>query len=781
MAQALFILTCFLGIVFFYFSAKNINNHERLFVSVVTIFLATLFGSLFLTRIGQFGLLLLSSILVILIAIVALKSRFAYHNQNKNNNKNFILYAILLSIFVFYAIYPTYYLLGGRDPGLYFIYSVHIANTGGLNLDLPILRELYQNFGDAIRLGYPGIYSGFNRGLSEDPANLIPQFMHLFPAFGAIAHKIAGIEGVVRANAVIAIIALWSFFTVTRRLTGFYTALIAMLALGLNAAFIWNARITLTETLSIALLFSGIYFLIVSYDRNSTNWAMLGGAILGLSVLNRLDASLNVLLIFGILLLSAYNHKHFKTIALPATISYLIGSSIGFLDGLIHTFPYMHDLWRGGSLSKLVYLNYFLPLIGISIYLTSKLSFLSHERRKILFFLGLKFAVFSLIVWSVFAFFIWHDIQEGFNARSINELAWYTTPVLFISFIYGIRIAKNDTESSHIILPLIVTGLATFILFTWKPTITPDHIWASRRWVTHAIPFIILFSAIGLKHIFTSKIKTPIKYSIITIVCVFYLFNSLWMSKPFVFKSIYKQSSYDYKHLSADLNNSYASYFTRNGQLASILTYIYGHKTILLTNAGLEIMHSGQFENIPFIGVDPFMPGEHLGSHSICGNYLEKLRGARPRQLYRRCYNANIGIVQDDLKTSIRAYPTNPRFGSRVGSFDSKTQSVSSTGKRGFLLFGPYIKLNPGKYKVTWLVHSTEETKNTIGFVDIVSNKGSNVITRQDISNLSLKADSSVEIEFLLTDAVDDLEFRFYVFDNIDLTISQVVLESIEE
>jgi hypothetical protein len=40
-----------------------------------------------------------------------------------------------------YAWFPTYFLLGGQDPGPYLAFAARIAKTGGLNLEVPAIAE----------------------------------------------------------------------------------------------------------------------------------------------------------------------------------------------------------------------------------------------------------------------------------------------------------------------------------------------------------------------------------------------------------------------------------------------------------------------------------------------------------------------------------------------------------------------------------------------------------------------------------------------------------------
>ncbi|HUV12086.1 MAG TPA: hypothetical protein VMY18_00515, partial [Acidobacteriota bacterium] len=78
-----------------------------------------------------------------------------------------VVFPLLLATatFVLSFFFPIFQLSGGSDEGNYFIQSVQIARTGALNLDLEVLRDPeIQSLGQAVKGGYPGIYSARNRG-----------------------------------------------------------------------------------------------------------------------------------------------------------------------------------------------------------------------------------------------------------------------------------------------------------------------------------------------------------------------------------------------------------------------------------------------------------------------------------------------------------------------------------------------------------------------------------------------------------------------------------------
>jgi hypothetical protein len=780
---------------------KN-ESVEKIYLLTLGIFITIALSSFVSMRMGLFNIFIPVAFLFLFMIIVFLKNKInvctdtepAQSNYSLNmdrvNLTNVILFILLFSALIFYALYPTYYMLGGRDPGLYLLYSAHISNTGGLNLNLPILNDIHALHGNAVRIGFPGIYSAYQRGLSDDPTELIPQFMHLFPAIGAIFYELAGIEGVVRTNAFISVFSLFSFFMFTRRLTGSTYALLATLALALNAAYIWNSRITLTETLAIALLFSGLYLLMKAYDLRSALWAAASGAVLGLAVLNRVDSVFNVLIILGVAGMTLVRPIDLKVIFLPLTAAYLIFSTWGFLDGYLHTYPYFYDLWTGGSLKKLFFLNYGALALSALALILVKYWPLKDTNLDALIQALMKIAIILLGAWFFFAMFIWQSFDDSFNVRSLYELSWYVTPIIFVFSLYGLWQTIILKNQQPILLSLMIMAICVFFVFTWRPSISPDHVWASRRWVPQVIPLLIVFATFGLKVFLLGDSFKLSKRTGVSIFIIYYFGNSIAFASPYLFVSIMEGSRQSYEAISSSIEKHQPKdslIFTRNTQLASILTYVYGKETLLISDKDLSSMKEGNFNGHMLVGMDEFSRGSHilLQPGQVKGLYLEKKIGLRPKSLYLRSYSAGIGIINTTGKVNYnyRVSASHRRFGSRVGIIDNISGTVRSTGSRGWLLFGPYISVPAGSYQVTWYgqLNKLPTKVNEVGFVDVVSNKGRDKIVRKEILQSELNNRIVGQIQFKVDTHVTDLEYRYQVYENVDLTISEVVFEQIIE
>jgi hypothetical protein len=112
-----------------------------------------------------------------------------------------------------------------------------------------------------------------------------------------------------------------------------------------------------------------------------------------------------------------------------------------------------------------------------------------------------------------------------------------------------------------------------------------------------------------------------------------------------------------------------------------------------------------------------------------------------------------------------------------VGHYENGT--IYSTGKEGFLKFGPYNRLNKGKYRFNLFggIVSAETA-----WVDIVSNKGGLIHARFELINISSTAEGVLlEKNINIEQDVADLEVRVYVgqMDNLRLDSYSLLPEKI--
>lgn len=118
----------------------------------------------------------------------------------------------------------------------------------------------------------------------------------------------------------------------------------------------------------------------------------------------------------------------------------------------------------------------------------------------------------------------------------------------------------------------------------------------------------------------------------------------------------------------------------------------------------------------------------------------------------------------------VRLRAVDTRFGTEVG--DRRTREVATTGKQGWLLFGPYVALDPGEYKVTVRGRATTLS---LGSTRIEATLGHG---KKVLANGSLKSPESLidaqlgVLNFRLEERCEDLEIRIHVSAAVEMSVS---------
>lgn len=117
--------------------------------------------------------------------------------------------------------------------------------------------------------------------------------------------------------------------------------------------------------------------------------------------------------------------------------------------------------------------------------------------------------------------------------------------------------------------------------------------------------------------------------------------------------------------------------------------------------------------------------------------------------------------------------PLSAQMRSKVGHVIGS--SVTTSGKAGHLLFGPYINLEPGAYRVSFLTARATSTGGW-SFVEIVSGPGNRTLLRRRIRWSDL-ATGKLTCDFDLSDGAEDVEFRIRVSRFASFGVDDVQLE----
>ncbi|MBS3984056.1 MAG: hypothetical protein KGZ66_00395 [Selenomonadales bacterium] len=119
---------------------------------------------------------------------------------------------------------------------------------------------------------------------------------------------------------------------------------------------------------------------------------------------------------------------------------------------------------------------------------------------------------------------------------------------------------------------------------------------------------------------------------------------------------------------------------------------------------------------------------------------------------------------------------TDARLASLVG--ERTEGGIRAVGKPGFLVYGPYMPLEVGTYRLT-VKGSLEGETSPIAIIDVVSDRGERVwATRPVYANAT--ADVIATLAFIIDRPVTDVEFRVRVAEQVLGTFVSYELVKIE-
>lgn len=410
-----------------------------------------------------------------------------------------------------YAFFPKESLLGERDEGIYAQHALLLLRTGSSTIDVaalgmsgdPSIQAIYRK--DAPP--FPGLYPTGTRWTL--------QFTGAGPVWMASLAAVLGPQGIFRFNAILGVLVCLAFYALIGRLLparGRAWAIPAAALFALQPSYVWISRNTLSELLCTWFLFNGLLMASIAAARRSQSLGLLAGALIGMACFVRIDAVVFPLAIaVAALAQSALdrNRLHPRTAAALQQVGvgcYLVTAlAIGYF--LAFAQPYLIDLSE---------------LVLAALVATALCAFVAgcSERHPGLRLRGPRAAQWAwpaaLAVAALFVYALWirphmqpYALIESRHAphlsnhRDYREIslaavaAYLSLPATLAAGIGAVLIARAamSRRLSPIRAWLWAFLLLPTLVYLWKPMISPDHIWASRRWIPAIFPTAIALAA----------------------------------------------------------------------------------------------------------------------------------------------------------------------------------------------------------------------------------------------------------------------------------------------
>jgi hypothetical protein len=427
---------------------------------------------------------------------------------------------IAAAFFAFNAVYHSQFLLISRDPAAYMQFANWIAGHGSL----PISTSL-PAFGGAKGITFGGF------AMYQVGNTVVPQFMAGQPMALAVGFWLGGVNAALLLAPLFGAITVVVFGGLVGRLVGARWAPLAALVYAVSEPLMFTSRSTYSEPLATIVFLGGLSLVIdslraapgaaaVSAASASSGalsglrarvarWdsarvlALLGGLGLGISLLVRIDSPADVLPVIpylGLLLLRRQRQ------AVPIIIGMAIGWVWGWYDAIFVSFQYVFGKSPAGNRASSV------PLVVliIAVLIVTVAGGLWLRRRMRVagslpqvgehWYLPRWLPVFLVILpFVVLAGFAarGHFAKDDYSLLTLHWVYWYLGgPGIALAAIGAAFLCYGCVRGRYPAwaLPLMIFSWS-IVLFLYRPGITPDQPWASRRLVPVVLPGFILLAS----------------------------------------------------------------------------------------------------------------------------------------------------------------------------------------------------------------------------------------------------------------------------------------------
>jgi hypothetical protein len=424
---------------------------------------------------------------------------------------------------------PSEYLMGGRDPGTYVAGMALIARTGGIAYVDPVVlsipREDVGLFYRTPESGEPawGRFMGMPLE-SPETARVVPEFFHLFPAFGAYLFESMGVRGALAAPCVFGVLGTLAVLLAWRRVYGTPVALLAALLLAINVIQVWFARYPVAEPMSQFLLFLALWAFVLWEEHGSAAFGLLAGAAFGLGLLVRLDNAL-VAVPLGLYLLVRRAHGALPwSRARPVVLPVLLLAGHAVFHATFWSRKYVLSVVRRPYWQQPAWVW----VVGLAVVVAALLAVHRLEPRLVR---GMedrgprlrRAVIASAVVLALYAYFLrpllsaWAGadgntspalahrgwlLALGFHrlaahdAQSLVRLGWFVTWIVLVLALAGFVLLVRRWEGRWLLPTLLGTTYALFYLY--KIRIYNDYYFAMRRFMPVTIPWVLALAALAL-------------------------------------------------------------------------------------------------------------------------------------------------------------------------------------------------------------------------------------------------------------------------------------------
>lgn len=411
---------------------------------------------------------------------------------------------------------PSQHVRIDRDPGSYTATARWIARDGSLDA-VAGTGGLYDP--ELLRVDGLAVYD-VGDGRVEF------QFTHFSSAVMAAAYDVAGARALFRVPALVTGLGLLALYSVAVRVTGRpWAALVALAATALCLPVVHVARDTFSEPFAFALLWAAaLAGSSAARSGHPGRWA-LTGVLFGAAVAARPDTAIVAVVAAPLVVVHLRRARRRGERVGPRVAALTVGlavtAGVGLLDLLLASGGYAGR--HGGEIAIAVLLA---AATGVAAAVGMRLGaraawprwWIAH--RQVLSDVGAALVGTAFVL----AWFVRPRVQQMSGATDVDLVAalqqmegvaveparrygelsvvwlsWYLGPITLATAIVGLVLAVRTVLRGRAGPALVLVTASTLVVSAvslWRPTITPDHIWAMRRYVPVVLPALAVFAAL---------------------------------------------------------------------------------------------------------------------------------------------------------------------------------------------------------------------------------------------------------------------------------------------
>lgn len=556
----LFFLPGYFFIRLFFREPNALTVGERLFIPVAVSVCVTGWIALTLAELGVFSIWALAGIVLALCMVVWRLGRNRIAAWSIRDLKPDWIFLATFGLALFLFAHPAEYIIGNSDAGTYVNTGANIARTGAIaihdaqvaQLPLDSAKTFYWQLVNPYMLYRFVRLPGF---FIADPAQglVLPQFLHLYPAWLAIWDALLGVSLGLYATPIIALLGSIAFYFLVRQLFGKNLARLAFFLLVVTVPQFWFARYPVAEGMTQFLVLTGMWAMLAidggrtTTDRRpstvvrppsvSLGLPILAGLALGEIFLARADAVLLLLPLFIYGLVLSFGRKWqrahwamfgaFGVVFARAIVHMLIFSPDYFYYQYTHVLrtKNIDRLFRidlPGAQAVFGSFEYALLLVGLVVagvvvlFIADRLFQVLWKRfgahiestwlrsEKWLRVLG----ALGVVTLFIFAYFIWARPETLYafvggqtpleSSANFIKLGWYLSPIAIVLAALGaVIVLLRDLNARN---AFFFATAALFSFFYLEDLYSnPHYIYTTRHYIPLVIPLFIILAARGLQ------------------------------------------------------------------------------------------------------------------------------------------------------------------------------------------------------------------------------------------------------------------------------------------